>query len=281
METTATVLDVGRLSFAIRKRRHVELAVDSGDGKLAYVETTWPLGDGRSWLVPGQVVPVEFEPGKPEDVEFIEDKCPEMDDRIAERDPLLVDPLGAQAKVAEARQKAINDTPGADRGDLARVHSAAGSGVAIETEKRLLKEALERVPELDSKRGRVRGVALNISRRFLPGDRGLDSSDGDGSGGRSRSKSEYLLSVHVPGKDPFPVRTKITITHKHQLRSITSVLVSEDDPSDIKVDWDETARIDKGRLGDMLSGESHERRMDAVAKADTKRQSDAMQDFLS
>jgi hypothetical protein len=140
-----------------------------------------------------------------------------MGDRVAANDPTLADPIGAKRRVAAALGLTQADT-GSARSER-------------------FNEAMQKAAQTPAPAGTRRAVVLvaTIRGRFWSEQRG-------GHGVTIERNSAAVLAVNVPGRGPYAVLApKFKFPHLQADVSGAGLpaLVSETDPNDIEVLWDE------------------------------------------
>src|SRR4051812_9508506 len=166
-------------------------------------------------------VPVTIDPARPDAFEVDWAAVPSMADRAAANDPTLADPMGAGRRVAEAIGQTQDDTGSARSGRF--------------------KEAMEKAVQTPAPAGRRRAVVLvaTIRGRFW-------SEQNAGHGVTTERNSEAVLAVNVPGRSPYAVFAR-KFKFPHLQTDVAGgglpALVSESDPNDIEIVWDEVPSL--------------------------------------
>ncbi len=190
--------------------------------------------DRERWLVPGMHVDVVLSPdGTKFDVDW--DRVPPIEERVAANDLTLADPAGAAREVAHALGYTQADT-GTSRAE----HFEAA-----------LQEAARQTPPP----GKVRAVVVVVAMRGAMGG----ASGPDLIGGSEVSfqlRSAAVLSVNVPGRAPYAVYLRKFRFPRKSRTDYTGAgypaLVSESNPSDIEVLWDEVPSV-QSQLSDRIA----------------------------
>jgi hypothetical protein len=194
---------------------NVMILVDNGSG-AASISRKFKFGEDR-WLVRGMEVAVTIDPGHPDTFEVDWGAVPSMSDRVAANDPTLADPIGAARRVAEAL--------GMTQADTGRARSER------------FDEAMKKAAQTPAPAGRRRAVVLVTTIRGRAW-----SEPGAGHGVTVERNSAAVLAVNVPGKSPYAVFAR-KFKFPHLQADVTGgglpALVSESDPNDIEVLWDE------------------------------------------
>jgi hypothetical protein len=193
----------------------VRILVDSGAG-AAPISGTFKYKDDR-WLVRGMEVAVTIDRARPDRFEVDWGAVPRMEDRVAANDPTLADPIGAGRRVAEAL--------GLTQADTGRARSER------------FNEAMEKAAQTPAPAGKRRAVVLvaTIRGRFWSEEHG-------GHGVTTERNSAAVLAVNVPGRGPYAVfarKFKFPRLQAEVTGAGLPTLVSESDPNDIEVLWDE------------------------------------------
>jgi hypothetical protein len=197
----------------------VRVLVDNGSG-AASLSATFKYREDR-WLVPGMEVAVTIDPARPDHFEVDWGAVPSMEDRVAANDPTLADPMGAGRRVAEALGLTQADT-GSARSER-------------------FNEAMEKAAQTPAPAGRQRAVVLvaTIRGRFWSEEHG-------GHGVTVERNSAAVLAVNVPGRAPYAVFAR-KFKFPHLQADVAGgglpALVSESDPNDIEVLWDEVPSL--------------------------------------
>jgi hypothetical protein len=166
-------------------------------------------------------VAVTIDPARPDHFEVDWGAVPSMEDRVAANDPTLADPMGAGRRVAEALGLTQADT-GSARSER-------------------FNEAMEKAAQTPAPAGRQRAVVLvaTIRGRFWSEEHG-------GHGVTVERNSAAVLAVNVPGRAPYAVFAR-KFKFPHLQADVAGgglpALVSESDPNDIEVLWDEVPSL--------------------------------------
>jgi hypothetical protein len=189
-------------------------------------------------------VGVRVDPGDADNVEIAWEELPSIEARVAARDPTLVDPIGAEQKVSDARR-----LPPSDRADR-------------------LKDALAAAAAAPALPGRLRAVAMVATIR---GRSWMD----DGTHATSYSNdSAAVLSINVPGRAPYAVfepKFQCPRGMESAVSQELPALVSDSDPREIEVLWAEVqsdATYGAGLVADRLAGWTAEKGRQAGSLAD-------------
>jgi hypothetical protein len=227
----------------------VRILVDNGSG-AASLSATFKHREDR-WLVPGMEVAVTIDPARPDRFEVDWEAVPSMEDRVAANDPTLADPIGAGRRVAEALGL-----------------TQAGTGSARSER---FNEAMEKAAQTPAPAGTRRAVVVvaTIRGRFWSEEHGRH-------GVTIERNSAAVLAVNVPGRGPYAVLAR-KFKFPHLQADVTGAglpaLVSESDPNDVEVLWDEVPSLGS-QLGTRISDSS------ADAQARTS-QATAMQEQIT
>ena len=190
--------------------------------------------DKERWLVPGMDVEVLLSKDRTRfDVDW--DGVPTIEERVAANDPTLADPAGAARKVAHALGYTQADT-GTSRAE----HFEAA-----------LEEAARQTPPP----GKVRAVVMVVAMRGAMG--GASGPNEIGSDEVSfQLRSAAVLSVNVPGRAPYAVYLRKFRFPRKSRTDYTGAgypaLVSESDPNDIEILWDEVPSVES-QLSDRIA----------------------------
>jgi hypothetical protein len=197
----------------------VRILVDSGSG-AASISGTFKFKEDR-WLVPGMEVAVTIDPGRPDRFEVDWGAVPSMGDRVAANDPTLADPIGAARRVAEAL--------GLTQADTGRARSER------------FNEAMKKAAQTPAPAGKRRAVVLVATIRGRAW-----SEQNAGHGVTVEQNSAAVLAVNVPGKSPYAVFAR-KFKFPHLQADVAGAglpsLVSESDPNDIEVLWEEVPSL--------------------------------------
>jgi hypothetical protein len=220
MRATALVVEAdappqGAPAFGRGSHGTVRILVDDGSG-AASISRTFKYKEDR-WLVPGMEVAVTIDPGRPDRFEVDWGAVPSMGDRVAANDPTLADPIGARRRVAEAL--------GLTQADTGRARSER------------FKEAMEKAAQTPAPVGTRRAVVLIATIRGRAW-----SEEHGGHGVTMERNSAAVLAVNVPGRSPYAVFAR-KFKFPHLQADVAGAglpaLVSESDPNEVEVLWDE------------------------------------------
>jgi hypothetical protein len=210
----------------------VRVLVDPGP-RQRVLEAKLRLDTDR-WLVPGMDVDVMLSSDRTKfDVDW--DSVPTIEERVAANDATLADPAGALRRVAHA----LGHTQ-ADTGTSRAEHFEAA-----------LQEAADRTPPP----GKVRGVVVVVAMRgAMAGASGPELIGSDEVSFQRRSAA--VLSVNVPGRAPYAVYMRKFRFPRKSRTDYTGAgypaLISESDPHDIEVLWDEVPSV-QSQLSDRIA----------------------------
>jgi hypothetical protein len=233
MRATALVVEAdappqGAPPFGSGSHGTVRILVDAGSG-AASISGTFKFKEDR-WLVPGMEVAVTIDPGRPDRFEVDWGAVPSMGDRVAANDPTLADPIAARRRVAGALGLTQADT-GSARSER-------------------FNEAMKRAAQTPAPAGRRRAVVLVATIRGRSW-----SDEHSGHGVTMERNSAAVLAVNVPGRAPYAVFVR-KFKFPHLRTDITGAglpaLVSESDPNDVEVLWDELPSLGS-QLGTRMS----------------------------
>jgi hypothetical protein len=193
----------------------VQILVDTGSGATS-ISRTFKYKEDR-WLVPGMEVAVTIDPGRPDRFEVDWGAVPSMADRVAANDPTLADPIGAGRRVAAALGLTQADT-GSARSER-------------------FNEAMQKAAQTPAPAGTRRAVVLVATIRGRAW-----SEEHSGHGVTMERNSAAVLAVNVPGRGPYAVLAR-KFKFPHLQADVSGAglpaLVSERDPNDVEVLWDE------------------------------------------
>lgn len=201
----------------------VRVLVDPGS-RQRVLEAKLQL-DKERWLVPGMHVEVLVSPDRTRfDVDW--DTVPTIEERVAANDPTLADPAGALREVAHALGYTQADT-GTSRAEHFEV-------------------ALQEAARQTSPPGKVRAVIVIVAMRGAMG--GASGPDLIGSSEVSfQLRNAAVVSVNVPGRAAYAVYLRRFRFPRKARTDYTGAgypaLVSESDPNDVEVLWDEVPSV--------------------------------------
>src|SRR5207248_9438913 len=190
--------------------------------------------DKERWLVPGMQVTVMLSSDRAEfDVDW--DSVPTIEERAAANDPTLADPAGATRRAAHA---------------LGYTQADTGTSRAEHFEAALKKAASEAPPP-----GKVRAVVVVVAMRGAMG--GAGGPDLIASGDVSfQLRSAAVLSVNIPSRAPYAVYVRKFRFPRKSRTDYTGAgypaLVSESDPNDVEILWDEVPSVES-QLSDRIA----------------------------
>jgi hypothetical protein len=244
----------------VGKRSHGNVRILVGEGQ----DRIYTLGgkhkrDKDHWLVPGMEVPVSIDPAHPEAFEILWDEIPGMPELAASNEPALADPAGTRTKVNEA---VIAATSAIDTSAM-----PAGLGDAVAKAQResaqppdTMADQLAQAEQEPAPAGKQRAVVLvatSVHKLASEGDedhtRTIETSQG---------KHDAVLSVHVPGQEPYAVYVeKLKQPRRSGLASLVGIpaLVSLSDPSDIELDWSAAEKAGEAHVGERIADASQKR----------------------
>jgi hypothetical protein len=182
--------------------------------------------DKERWLVPGMDIEVLLAPDRGTfDVDW--DTVPTIEERVAANDPTLADPAGALRRVAH-----VLGSTQADTGSARAEHFQSA-----------LEEAGRRTPPP----GKVRAVVVIVAMRgAMAGASGPELIGSDEVSFQRRSAA--VLSVNVPGRAPYAVYLSAFRIPRGSRTDYTGAgypaLVSESDPGDVEILWDEVPSVE-------------------------------------
>ena len=213
---------------------NVRVVVDPG-ARQQVLEAELRL-DKERWLVPGMDIEVMLSPDRTTfDVDW--DKVPTIEERVAANDPTLADPAGALRKVAHV---------------LGYTQADTGSSRA-EHFQQALEEAGRRTPPP----GKVRAVVVIVAMRgAMAGASGPDLIGSDEVS--FQRPSATVLSVNVPGRSPYAVYLRTFKIPRTSRTDYTGAgypaLVSQSDPGDVEILWDEVPSVESQVTDRIASG---------------------------
>lgn len=210
----------------------VRILVNPGPGQQV-LEAKLRL-DKERWLVPGMDVEVLLSADRAK-FEVDWDRVSTIEERVAANDPTLADPAGATRKVAHALGYTQADT-GTSRAE----HFEAA-----------LQEAARQTPPP----GKVRAVVMVVAMRGA-----MAGASGPNLVGSSevsfQLRSAAVVSVSVPGRAPYAVYLRKLRFPRKSRTDYTGAgypaLISESDPNDIEILWDEVPSV-QSQLSDRMA----------------------------
>ena len=210
--------------------------------------------DKDHWLVPGMEVPVSIDPAHPDAFEIIWDEIPGMPELAAANEPALVDPIGTRQKVSEAVIAATSavDTS-AMPGELGEAVAKAQRESAQTPD--TIADQLAQAEQEPAPAGKQRGLVLVATSALKVVSEGGDDNIPTQTYETSQGKHDAVLSVHVPGQEPYAVyKEKLKQPRKSALAHGVGIpaLVSLSDPSDIELDWSGAEAAGAVQLGERM-----------------------------
>ena len=198
--------------------------------------------DRDHWLVPGMTVPVALDPARPSHFEIEWGAIPSIEDRVANADPSLADPRAARAHANEVIQRlttanSLSGLPPEVRTIVAQYNQPSSHDDRFDA----TIEAARGRPAPD---GRVSAVVLVATSTATQKTAQGGDEDSTEKYRTTEGKHDAVLAVTVPGRAPYSV-----FVHdfrrprgRHDLFSAgLPAHVSELDPNDVVVLWDEVA----------------------------------------
>ncbi|MEO8094778.1 MAG: hypothetical protein ABI632_07585, partial [Pseudolysinimonas sp.] len=204
----------------------IRVLIDTPATRHRQLAATFDFADDR-WVAPGMTVPVIIDAAQPDS--FVVDwaAVPAMQQQAEANLPALADPFAASRRIAAA----LGITP--------------SEKTASQAER--FQQALADAATASAPAGRVRAVAMVSTLRGR-----FSSSSGADEGGPTRkqvtltSPSAAVLSVSVPGRDPYAVylpKFKIPSRHLVIPGEAMPATVSDSDPTDIQLIWEEAPSL--------------------------------------
>jgi hypothetical protein len=229
--------------------------------------------DPDHWPVRGMELPIVIDPDSPQDFKVVWDEVPPIEKRAAANDPSLADPIGAHRRVIEALISAGVAGKGAPAPERKSVGDLAGQALkhafrrapsltetdqdefqfSLHEEAVLVDggdlgsvvghfdESMEKIAAEPAPPGTVRAGVLFSAHAATLESQG--SGDLQTSYFERHGKHAVVLSVNVPGKDPYAAYVE-KFDHKkgkagiHESAALPA-LVSATDPNEVDVQWDE------------------------------------------
>jgi hypothetical protein len=210
--------------------------------------------DKEHWLVPGMEIPVSIDRSKPEDFEIAWDEIPSMAELAAQNHPALADPVGTRKRMSQA---VIGATSAIDTSampaELAQAVAAeqARSAEPVDT----LDQQLAAAAQAEAPAGKQRGIVL-VATSLTTLYQDSEEAGVARSHRTSEGKHDTVLSVHLPGQEPYAVykeKFKHPRREKLALGAAIPALVSLSDPSDVEVLWKEAAAAGSAQLSGKIA----------------------------
>jgi hypothetical protein len=224
----------GGSSLGPGSNRPLRILADLGSGRRLH---DGKIRTGEShWLVPGMEVEVTFDRDRPGRFEVDWESVPSMEARAAANDASLADPIAARRKVAHALGLHKADTGTARTERFSR--------------------AVEQAAAQPAPPGKLRAVVLIATirgRRRIVGDPENASTHDQVT---YRRASAAVLSVNVPGRDPYSVyvqRFKCEVDLLEPQWLPLPALVSGADPAEPQILWAEVPSHD-AQLSERFAG---------------------------
>jgi hypothetical protein len=202
--------------------------------------------------VRGFVLPVDVAPDDPQRIRIRWNDAPTIDQRIADRDPAILDPVGTWQRIADARGDRVEPSSGVSRQPPSEPPWGEGRVDGWP-------------PPVPLDGGRVPGVALVVARSEDPGGNRSGTDDynlpcSPYSGTVADSLHGYLgwllLSVIAPSGSRYGVHVRKSLRRGH-LGPVLPVSIHPDRPDDIEIPWKYAP--------DMTRARAEQLRADAVA----------------
>jgi hypothetical protein len=229
--------------------------------------------DRDHWLVRGEEVPVNVDPEAPQGFEILWEEIPPIAERAAAGDAALADPIDAYRRVLTAlilagvEGEAVAAPPQVGAGQIARealsnvLHGQSPSvgqdpfRIKLHAHAQLVErgdmsavkghfeESMEKIAAGTAPAGKVRaGVLFSAHVATMKTTGGDEHGAGANSFPERHGKHDVVLSVHVPGQDPYAVHVE-KFNHKKgkagEYMAALPAVVSAADPSEVEVLWDE------------------------------------------
>ena len=243
-------------------RGHGSVRILVGEGR----DAIYTLGgrhkrDEHHWLVRGMEIPVVIDRAQPEAFEIVWDEIPSMAERVAAGDPALVDPLGTRKRVSEAVIAATSaiDTSAmpAELGEAVAKAQKESAETDDSVDQMLAEAEGEQAPP--GKQRAVLVIATSIVKVAARGD-GTDSGPSY-TYETSQGKHDAVLSVRVPGQEPYAVYVE---KFKQPRRSVLTLgrgipaVISLSDRSDVEPLWDRAEAAGQDRLEGRIAAASEQ-----------------------
>ena len=193
--------------------------------------------DPEHWIVPGEQVPVAIDSANPQGFEVAWDLIPSMPERVAAREPALVDPIAARNNMNEALIAAtsavqLSELPP----DLATAVSKAQSASADQNP---IEALLSQADGASAQDGRQRAVVVIATQVVKIVSEGM-GDQAERNRPTREGKHDAVLAVYVPGQQPYAVYVEKLKHPRHSgVAGIGGIpaTISPTDPNDIDLDW--------------------------------------------
>ncbi len=244
-----------RVMVGEQSRGTVRIVVEDASPPIA-ASKTFKL-DRTHWLVTGMTIPVIVDPARPAAFEIVWEDIPSIQDRVAASDPVLADPRAARAHASEVNQQVtiaanLGGLPPEVRSMIAQYNKPVSSDDRFAA-------AIEAARGRQAPEGRVSAAVLVATSTATSKTAQGGDEDSNDKYRTMEGKHDVVLAVTVPDRAPYPV-----FVHdfrrprgRHDLFGAgLPATVSELDPNDIVVLWDEVA-TDQSQLDAKVAEEMH------------------------
>lgn len=246
-----------RIMVGKHTRGLVRILIDSESSPI-YVARSFKL-DRDHWPVGGMELPVTIDPADPEQFDVNWDEIPSMEERAAANDPSLADPIGTRRKAMERLIASGAAGPGtvtqgasgpATSGVTPEVRKVvvAAQAAAVKTDTGLpdhFEESMDKAAQEPAPAGKTRAVVLIAASEATLRTEGADDHV-TGYYKDRHGKHATVLAVNVPGSAPYAVfkpKFKHVRGKGSALGAGLPALVSQSDPTDVEVLWDELPSV--------------------------------------
>jgi hypothetical protein len=244
-----------RIMVGAQSRGTVRIVVE--DASPPIVASRMFKLDRTHWLVTGMTIPVILDPARPASFEIVWEDIPSIQDRVAAIDPVLADPRGARAHANEVIQRVTSAVNLAGLPPEVRTVVSQYNTPAPGVDR--FAAAVEDARNGPAPQGRVSAAVLVATSTATSKTAQGGDEDSNDKYRTTEGKHDVVLAVTVPGREPYPVFVSDfrRPRGRHDLFSAgLAATVSEVDPNDIEVLWDEVAS-DQSQLDAKVAEEMH------------------------
>jgi hypothetical protein len=214
-----------------------QILVDAGAGPVVGYQRL-PL-DVHHWLTVGMTIPVFIDPANPNGYVIDWPNVPSIEDRVAAKEPTLVDPMAARLQAWDALAKAGFHEPDLNQVAPQLLQSEmAGMRANLVAEPEAFAKQLAGVGSVAAPEGYQRALVVIATTSASWSQHFLD----DVPRREVVGNHTMVLAVSVPGSNPYPL-LKEKFDHESRQYDPNNpglpAVVSITDPTDVWIQWDE------------------------------------------
>jgi hypothetical protein len=201
--------------------------------------------DRDHWLVTGMTIPVILDPSRPSSFEIVWEDIPSIQDRVANSDPSLADPRATRAHANEIIQRlTIANSVGGLPPEVRTIVAQYNQPNQPSSHDDRFDAAVEAARNRPAPDGRISAAVLVATSTATQKTAHGGDEDSNDKYRTTEGKHDVVLAVTVPGRAPYPVFVHDFRRPRGRHDMFSAGLpahVSELDPNDVVVLWDEVA----------------------------------------